>query len=255
MDKNKIEYIQLLAQKFENKDFIPKDPISFPHLFQEKKDIEIAAFVAQWLAYGKRELFLKVLEMLSIEMNLQPFDYIANRRFERLSSDNNCLYRFFKRKDFYSLCQSLYNIYIIRAKGEKSFEDVLRENLNMGKNIDTLMVINEIQKLFIDVKGIPNNTKSSCKRLCMFLRWMVRMDSEVDFGIWHIVRPEQLIIPLDVHVFRQSRLLGLTSRNDASMRTAIDITNSLKEIFPTDPTKADFALFGLGVNSTGSSLD
>lgn len=255
MDKEKIKYIKNLAQKFENKDFISTDPISFPHLFKEKKDIEIAAFVAQWLAYGKRELFLKVLNTLAIEMDYKPFNFIANREFRKWSTDNNCLYRFFKKKDFYFLCQSLYNIYIIEGKGEKSFEDILLERLQTRENYDTLLVISEIENLFINIKGIPSNTKSACKRICMFLRWMIRRSSPVDFGIWHLLKQEQLIIPLDTHVFRQSRLLGLTSRNDVSMKTAIDITNKLKEIFPTDPTKADFALFGLGINSTKTTKE
>ncbi|MGP1514997.1 MAG: TIGR02757 family protein [Bacteroidales bacterium] len=249
MDKGIIIHLQKLAFKYETIDFIPQDPISFPYHYKEKKDIEIAAFIAQWLAYGKRELFLKVLNSLYEEINDSPYAYIVNRGFEKFKSDSSCMYRFYKKKDFYSLCESLHNIYAVEGKGEMSMEEVLHKHLKNNKTIDCLIVIQTIQKFFLDVKGIPKDTKSSCKRLCMFLRWMVRKNSPVDFGIWNLISPQQLIIPLDVHVFRQSKNLYLTKRNDTSIKTALEITSNLKKVFPFDPTKVDFALFSLGVNS------
>ena len=249
MEQNTAILLQNLAQKYETKDFIAKDPVSFPHLFKETKDIEIAAFVAQWLAYGKRELFLKVLQQIGEEMNFSPYTYIHNRGFERFDGDNTCLYRFYKKKDFYLLCDSLYNIYFNIGKGEKTMQDVLKQRLQKEKTDDCLLLLAEIEAIFKQINGIPQDTKSACKRLCMFLRWMVRKNSAVDFGLWDVIDTKDLIIPLDVHVFRQSKQLNLTDRNDATMKTALQITNNLKKVFPFDPVKADFALFGIGIDN------
>ncbi|MCF0210432.1 MAG: TIGR02757 family protein [Bacteroidales bacterium] len=242
MNTDTTKTLQSLAKKYNTKDFIPADPISFPHRYLEKKDIEIAAFIAQWLAYGKRELFLRVLDSLGKEMGESPFLYIAQQKYISYKDDDTNLYRFYKKKDFYHLCSCLYDIYITKGKGEKSMEEIIR-----GNNLQS--VLENLISLFPDVKGIPQNTKSACKRLCMFLRWMVRNDNIVDFGIWQIISPKDLIIPLDTHVFQQSKRLGLTTRNDASFKTAIEITENLRKVFPSDPTIADFALFGYGVNN------
>ena len=209
--------------------------MSFPHRYSERKDIEVAAFIAQWLAYGRRDLFLKVLDKIGCQMGESPYQYIMNGEFEKCNGNDTCLYRFYTLADFYSLCKTLQNIY----SEFDSLESVVeKENILSG-----------FTKRFSEVKGIPMDTKSACKRLCMFLRWMVRKNSPVDFGLWNSISPDKLIIPVDVHVFRQSRLLGLTSAVSVSMKTALEITDKLKEVFPSDPLKGDFALFGLGIYS------
>ncbi|MBQ7984028.1 MAG: TIGR02757 family protein [Bacteroidales bacterium] len=251
MEQSTAVLLQNLALKYETESFIPSDPVSFPHRWTDKKDIEISAFTAQWLAYGKRELFLKVLNSIGAQFGKSPYTYIINRGFENYRGDMSCLYRFYKKHDFYCLCDTLYNIYAVLGEKKKDMEEVLqtmlhKENITQAKTSD---VINLLGKIFSDVNGIPSESKSACKRLCMFLRWMVRKQSAVDFGIWNIVKPQDLIVPLDVHVFRQSVQLGLTKRKDASMKTALEITENLKQVFPTDPVKADFALFGYGVNA------
>lgn len=110
--------------------------------------------------------------------------------------------------------------------------------------------LEQLQRLFGDVKGVPDmETKSGCKRLCMFLRWMCRHGSPVDFGLWTICDPRNLIIPLDTHVHKQALRLGLVKRRTPDLQTAIEITDRFAEIFPDDPTKGDFALFGYGVNN------
>lgn len=237
-----------LAEKYETEDFIHSDPISFPHRYRKKEDVEIAAMIASWLAYGKRELFLRVLDDLSKDFNDSPFGFIRQQKYKKYQYDNTCLYRFYKKKDYYLLCQRLYNIYF-GDEQETNMQMKLSKLLNTNKTDDCILVLQKLIYLFDSVVGIPQNTLSACKRLCMFLRWMVRKDSPVDFGIWDIIDAQNLIIPVDVHVFRQSSLLRLTSRHSVDMKTAIEITEHLKEVFPNDPLKADFALFGYGVNN------
>ena len=237
-----------LADRYETAEFIADDPVGAAHNTKDKRNTEITAFVSQWLAYGKREMFLKVMARISQDMGINPHQYIGNRDFERFKGDNTCLYRFYTNHDYYCICERLHNVYFNEGKGVMSMEDVLKKHLKTKGQTDCISVIRQIEELFKGVKGIPKDTASACKRLCMFLRWMVRKNSPVDYGLWDIVQAKDLIIPLDTHVFKQSRKLGLTLRNDTSMKTALEITNNLKHIFPSDPVRADFALFGLGID-------
>lgn len=242
------DYLIRLAEKYNTEDFIKDDPVSFPHRFKEKKDIEISAFIAQWIAYGKRELFLKVLDDLYQEMD-NPYLYLKNRDFNTYKNNSSNLYRFYTYNDFYVLCDELYNIYFTLGQGKKDMEEVIKDLLVKEKSpIDTENVLLAIIHLFPFSKGIPKNLSSACKRLCMFLRWMVRNDGIVDFGIWNVLKPNDLIIPVDTHVYQEALNLNLTKRKTADFKTAIEITNNLKKVFPDDVCLGDFALFGYGVN-------
>ncbi len=242
------DYLIRLAEKYNTTDFIKDDPVSFPHRFKEKKDIEITAFIAQWIAYGRREMFLKILDRFYIEMP-QPYLYIKNKAYEKYKDNYNNLYRFYTCNDFYSLCEDLHNLYFVLGKEGKDMETVIKEKLQReGKEINTENVLMAITSLFQSTKGIPKNLSSACKRLCMFLRWMIRKDGIVDFGIWDILKPKDIIIPVDTHVYHQALKLGLTDRKTADFRTALEISNKLKEVFPEDVGLGDFALFGYGVD-------
>jgi uncharacterized protein (TIGR02757 family) len=128
-------------------------------------------------------------------------------------------------------------------------EDVLIKKINKQReDITFIDVLNGLISLFIGVKGVPQDTSSACKRLCMFLRWLVRDDGIVDLGLWHIIDKKDLIIPLDTHVFQIATRLNIINKKTSNFHTAQEITNKMKEVFDTDPTKADFALFGFGVN-------
>ena len=244
-----IEY----AKTYNIKEFIETDPIQFPHHYQDKKDIEISAFISSWLAYGNRKAILKTLGDIHKEFDntdyLSPFNYIKERGFERYRGDEKSLYRFYKNKDFYNLCQTLFTIYI--EEKNQSLEDKIEKQIKKENQSDNpcLDVINAIILIFKEVEGIPINNTSACKRLCMLLRWLVRNDNIVDLGIWTIIEPKDLIIPVDTHVHRQALRLGLTFSKQANMKTAIEITNNIKTIFPLDPGLADFSLFGYGVNN------
>ncbi|MBO6118525.1 MAG: TIGR02757 family protein [Bacteroidales bacterium] len=238
-----------LALKYETTEFISDDPVSFPHRYKEVCDIEISAFIAQWLAYGKREMFLRVLDMLGQKMGTSPHLYIKNRGFEEFKDDDTCLYRFYKKRDLYFLCSKLHEVYFECYGGGLTMQEVLKKRIDTDFPCSFKAVLECLASIFGSVNGIPDNTASACKRLCMFLRWMVRKSSPVDFGLWNIVKTEDLIIPLDTHVFQQSKRFNLTMRKNADFKTAVEITEGLKQIFPNDPVRADFALFGYGVNN------
>ncbi|MDR0971135.1 MAG: TIGR02757 family protein [Bacteroidales bacterium] len=243
-----IEY----SKRYNNKDFILNDPIQFPHLYKEKKDIEISAFISSWLSYGNRKQIIKTLEIIHKEFalyNNSPYQFIKEKGFVKYKNNPSCLYRFYTFNDYYNLCLTLYNIYEKYSSLEKAIEEKQKENKE-GNN--SIVILKIIITMFKDVKGIPNNITSACKRLCMFLRWMIRNDGIVDFGLWNILEPKDLIIPLDTHVHKEALFLQLTTIKQPSLKTALQITENLKTIFPSDPLLGDFALFGYGINKSAT---
>jgi len=227
------------ANQYETPDFMLNDPIQIPKRYTRKQDIEIAAFITSWLSYGNRKSLLTVLNKIDNGLfEGKPYEYIMSGKWKTVKDAELNLYRFYKWLDFYNLCDALHGIYT--------------EYSDMEECLCTYTELTAIQAImlrFVDVKGIPANASSACKRLNMFLRWMIRKDSPVDFGIWLRFSPADLIIPLDTHVYRIGLELGLTQRKCPDMITAIEITNALKQIFPNDPCRGDFALYGYGVNN------
>ncbi len=236
-----------LVKIYENEDFIKDDPVQFLHRYKDKKDIELAGFMASLLAYGSRKQFIKKLNDLLINIaNNEPLNFIRN--FEpKIIGDFN--YRFGKPNDFVSIFEilkELYNssdgleeLFSYGYKQNKIFEVVVdyfyaRANKNVGQGFYHM---------------IPNpHNGGAMKRMCMYLRWMVRKNP-VDVGIWSFMSPSELYIPLDVHVGRVSRQMGLLTRNANDFKSVIELTNKLKEFCPEDPVKYDFAMFGYGVNN------
>lgn len=233
------KYIQAWAKEYETTDFIQTDPIQIPKRYTDKCDIEISAFVTAWLAYGNRKAFLSVLNMIDLKLfEGKPYEYIMSAKWERADGGERNLYRFYKWLDFYNLCDALKTVY-------SNFEDMEACFLSNPQHT----ALQAIMQHFGAVKGIPSQSNSACKKLNMFLRWMIRQNSPVDIGVWKKYSPKDLIIPLDTHVYRIALELGLTQRKTADMKTAIEITEALKLIFPNDPCKGDFALYGYGVNN------
>lgn len=237
-----IEY----AREYNTKDFIDKDPIRFPRMYNEIRDIEISGFISSWMAYGNRNVILNTLEKIHLEFRESPYNYIRDREFEKYYNSNKPLYRFYKEEDYYNLCNRFYKIYILDnyPSLEVNIIEIFPE-INQNK----LGLIQSILDIFLSIRGIPKDTSSACKRVSMFLRWMVRGDGIVDLGVWKSFSPKDLILPLDTHSYRISKELGLTNRNTADMKTALEITEKLEKIFPQDPSLGDFALFGYGVNN------
>ncbi|MDR1726260.1 MAG: TIGR02757 family protein [Bacteroidales bacterium] len=223
--------------------FITDDPVQFPHRYVNKTDIEISAFIASWLAYGNRKSFIKVLNIIHKDFIPSPTDYIKSKHYQHYENDFSSLYRFYKKNDFFSLCSVLSDIY----SNNQSMEDDIKKYIN-EKTFENVLKYFNIK--FQNVNGIPKDNKSACKRLCMLLRWLVRKEGDVDLGIWNILTPSQLIIPVDTHVYQVAKNLNITNRNVVDMKTAEQITKFLLQIFPNDPCLGDFALFGFGVEPT-----
>ena len=236
MDDNVIAQLRTAARRCECPSFIEGDPIRFPHRYASEHDIEVSAFVSAWMAYGSRKVFLGVLEKLHGIMDASggPYRFIVSESWRYLS-DEGCLYRFYKWADFSMLCKRLTDVYSRMDSLEQLF--VPGEPLERG--------VLRLCREFEGVNGIPvPGSTSANKRLYMFLRWMVRKGSPVDFGIWTRVTPAQLLVPVDTHVYAVAKSLGLTARNSADLKTSVEITGQMAQIWPDDPARGDFALYG-----------
>lgn len=246
MDKALISQLQAWAKEYNNPEFIHDDPSQFPHRFSTKQDIEISGFLAAWLAFGRREHINAKAEELLCLMKNSPYEFIMNapvslndiKDMAERTGSRNTFYRFYTYGDVYKMLRRLHEIY----SRYDSLEDAVIDT-------DGTHVIKKLSLLFEGIRGIPAiNGNSACKKLAMFLRWMIRNDSIVDMGIWkNAASPEELVIPLDTHVFQLSKELGIIQSNSATWKTAVEITEALKEAFPGDPCLGDFALFGYDI--------
>ena len=224
------------AQQYECPAFIDGDPVQFPHRYSERHDIEVSAFISAWMAYGSRKVFLGVLDRLHKMMDAAggPYRYVISESWRYLGHEG-CLYRFYKWADFSLLCERLAIVY----SRMDSLEDLFVPGEALEKGVMNMC------REFDGVNGIPvPGSTSANKRLYMFLRWMVRKGSPVDFGIWTHVTPAQLLVPVDTHVYAVAKSLGLTARSSADLKTSIEITGKMAEIWPDDPARGDFALYG-----------
>ena len=236
--------------EYETKDFIKDDPVQFIHKFENKEDKEIAGFIASMFAYGKREVFIAKLNHIFSLMENKPLDFVKS--FDCKNSNLcGCDYRFSKDCDFVQIIKVLNNLYT----ENETLETLFKHNYN-GEVWQMFQGVVDYFYSHIDMevtKGfyhmLPNpEKKSAMKRMNMLLRWFVRK-SAVDIGIWDFIPTSELLIPLDTHVAKISRKLGLLKRNDNGYESVIEITNNLKKFDPIDPIKYDFALFGYGVNN------
>ena len=232
------------------KEFIANDPVQFIHSFTEKNDIEVAAILASVIAWGNRKMIIRSgNRMLFDMMNGKPYDYVMKGLWESLDATAN-IHRTFFVRDFIYLCRGLQNIYLHHNSLESLFVDK-----DMWNGIETLRIMlaqangNATTRHISNPVAKPGKPASACKRMHMMLRWLVRNDGIVDIGVWKDISPSQLMIPLDVHVARTARMLGLVDRKQNDRRTVEELTAHLRELSPDDPVKYDFALFGVGVES------
>ena len=231
-----------LVKKYETKDFIKDDPIQFPHRFKKKEDIEISAFISSLFAFGRREMFIKKLDRL-FSLSSSPYELILDYKKYNLS---DFLYRFIKSTDLVELLKILNKLYCL---DKSSLEELFYQKKDRFKKVTDYFYSNCAcpgSTGFCFMFAKPEN-KSALKRINMFLRWMVR-GGEVDFNLWKTIKKSELIIPLDTHVARISREFKLLNRKQNDFKSAIELTEKLKEFDSSDPVKYDFALFGLGVN-------
>jgi uncharacterized protein (TIGR02757 family) len=238
--------------EYNRPDFITLDPISIPHRFSKKEDIEISGFIAAILAWGQRKTIInKCLELFAM-MDNDPYQFMIHHAESDLKPFLNFKHRTFNDID------TLYFIHFFSwfYKNHKSLEQAFLIGQN-GASDAMYSILVQFHTFFFSLADAPSRTKkhiatpqrkAACKRINMFLRWMVRSDDKgVDFGIWNKINPSQLICPCDLHVDRVGRKLGLITRRQTDWQTAIELTDKLREFDPEDPVKYDFALFGLGV--------
>lgn len=230
--------------------FIEADPVSIPHRFSKRQDIEIAGLFAAVLAWGQRKTILNKCSQLLNMMDNDPYQFVRSHTLRDVKPFTEFKHRTFNGTDALYFLQFLKHFYKTNDSLERLFAvDQREDTLEKG-------LIN-FHEMFFSLPDYPARTrkhiatpvrKSTCKRLAMYLRWMVRNDQQgVDFGIWKTVLPSQLVCPCDVHVERVARKLGLVKRKQTDWQLALELTRSLSELDPHDPVKYDFALFGLGV--------
>lgn len=245
------DFFNKKVKEYNRPSFIASDPVCIPHLFTKKQDIEIAGFFAAIFAWGNRTTIINKSKQLMQLMQMQPHSFCLHATANELKKLEGFKHRTFNTTDLlycieffkrhYSVYESLENAFMPANQPPRSIEEAL----------------SYFHHYFFAIEDAPLRTKkhistpekgSSCKRLNMFLRWMVRKDkSGVDFGIWKNIQPSQLICPIDVHVARVAKRFNLLDRKQMDWLAAEELTNYLKKLDPNDPAKYDFALFGLGV--------
>lgn len=214
------------SEEYNNPDYFLNDPIIFPKHFAEKlnsceaslQDVEISGILSAHLAWGRRDMIVRDCNRMLDVMEWKPLEYLLRGKYK---DDETSLHRTIKWSEFAHICTNLNQFY----QNNSSLE-----NLEPG----------EIREI---VFGKTTSPKAANKKIHMFRRWMVRNDGIVDLGVWKNIDPACLIIPLDVHVHRTALELGITQRRSADLTTAMEITDFLREVFPADPCKGDFALF------------
>lgn len=255
--KDKIKNIlDSYAEKYDTEDFIKDDPVQFVHLYKTAEDTELAGFIASMFAYGKREVFISKLKTF-FERVESPYNFIKSFDEDDVFL-NNFDYRFSKGVDFVQILKILKNL---ENEGE-TLQTLFRYSYdNTGTVIGMFQGVTDYFYSNADMnitQGfyhlLPNPSKNGAmKRMNMMLRWFVRK-SPVDKGIWTFIDKSELIIPLDVHVGNISRKIGLLERKNNDMKSAVEITEKLKEFDEKDPVKYDFALFGIGVNGAENNI-
>jgi len=253
MKKSELKsYLDKKVIEYNNSDFVSQDPISIPHSYTKKQDIEITAFWVSMLSWGLRKTIINKSKELFGIMGESPHEFIINH-----SEKDRAKFESFKHRTF-QFTDTLYFLdYLQRYyRGHDSLEEAFTKHLN-DKSENVEKAISGFHDDFFAIDYAPQRTRkhvatpvrgSTCKRINMFLRWMVRDASTgVDFGLWDSLQPSQLLMPLDVHVDRVGRKHKLIKRKQRDFQTVLELTKALKKFDPEDPVKYDFALFGMGV--------
>ncbi|MCF8228626.1 MAG: TIGR02757 family protein [Bacteroidales bacterium] len=221
------------------------DPVSIPHLFKKKEDIEIAAYLAATIAWGQRKTIIRNALSLMAMMDNAPHDFVLNANDADFKKFLGFVHRTFNGSDCIYFLNALQNIYVKHGGLEKCFEE---KDVKEG--------ILKFRKIFFELPHLPRTQKhlanpaagASAKRINMFLRWMIRDDGAgIDFGIWRIFTPSQLYCPLDIHSGNAARKLGLLKRKQNDWKAVEELTRNLRNFDAEDPVKYDIALFALGV--------
>lgn len=252
------EFLESKVLEYNTLDFIENDPICIPRGFSKPQDIEIAGFFAAVFAWGQRPTIIRKCQEFLERMDNDPHRFVLGHTEKDLKRFLTFRHRTFNPTD------ALYFIRFFRwfYRRHKSLSEAFPVEAT-APHVGPALI--SFHNVFFSLPEFPERTrkhistpdrKSTCKRLNMYLRWMVRSDDKgVDFGLWKTIRPDQLICPFDLHVDRVSRQLRLIRRKQTDWLTAVELTEALRQYDPVDPVKYDFALFGVGVNEFNSAAD
>ena len=237
--------------KYNTLSFIETDPIQIPHSFSKKENIEISAFLAATIAWGRRDMIIKNAKKMMQVLDNNPHDFIINASEKDFENIEPFVHRTFQHVDFVFFLKSLQNIY----KNKGGLHSVFYEGYKNNKSIKDSIV--NFRKEFFSIphpnrteKHVANvNKNSAAKRINLFLMWLIRRDNiGVHFGLWDDFSPADLMLPLDVHTAKMSRALELLSRSQNDWKAVAELTKNLQKFDPNDPTKYDFAIFGLDLD-------
>jgi uncharacterized protein (TIGR02757 family) len=246
------DFLDRKVEEYNQASFIENDPICVPHEFSKKQDIEIAGFFAAIFAWGNRKTIIQKARELMQLMDHSPYEFIRHHRIRDLKRLTEFKHRTFNATDLLYFIEFLKFHYT----DNDSLESAFSKWMNAGDpTIEN--ALDGFYSYFFSLENNPARThkhiaapqkNSGCKRLNMFLRWMIRKDNKsVDFGIWKLISQTQLICPIDLHVARVAKRFGLVTRNQTDWQAALELTGHLRKLDKSDPVKYDFALFGLGV--------
>ena len=263
--KNRFDMLKITLdafyRHFDLKRTIVFDPVELPHRYTDPRDQETSGFIASCLSYGRVDLFKPVIGKILRAASTGPYEYFFNFHVRRDAQfAGGISYRMNTARDITAFLHLL----SVFLRQNRSLGEFFRHNFKK-EDPNVINVLSAFVKVFYagdtsPVYGqnirpagllqlLPSPDKgSTCKRSHMFLRWMVRAGDGIDFGLWTFIPRDKLIIPLDTHIARIARHLGLTKRKTLNIKTAMDITNSLKRFDPDDPVKYDFALCHLGIS-------
>jgi uncharacterized protein (TIGR02757 family) len=234
--------LSYLSEKYETEEFLIGDPSWFMHQVAGESNQELLAFIAASLSYGSRKQFMPKIQFILDCSGGNVREWLMSGRFKSdIPRTGKCFYRLYTCATMHDMLCALQEL-VLAYGSLKAFVGKCTCYEAIGK------IVGYFSARDVEVI-IPKNTKSSCKRLCMFMRWMVRDGSPVDLGLWSdIIDKRTLIMPMDTHVMQEANRLGLLTSKTATMATAMKLTESLRTLFPEDPLKGDFALFGVGVD-------
>ena len=237
--------LELWYKKVCTIDFIASDPVRFLHRYKKREDIEIAAFLSAVIAWGRRDLILRSGEKMFAFLGSSPYKFITSGEYKKLKNAN--IHRTFFESDLKYFCQGFAHIYNKYMNLEKLFLSAadIWEGITIFRN-EMAAANNSKYSIHIANPGLDGENGSACKRFNLALRWLVRK-GPVDLGLWKSIKPSSLYIPLDVHVARTARKLGLLERKSNDKKAVIELTENLRLLCPEDPVKYDFALFGMGI--------
>lgn len=253
--QNLVEFFNRKVEEYNRPSFIAADPVCIPHLFTKKQDVEIAGFFAAIFAWGNRTTIInKSMELLQL-MGMAPHDFIVSHTEADIKKLLQFKHRTFNTTDLLYFIAFLQHHYSQHNSLEDAFVQHKPAGIVFDEAVEPMLI--GFHNYFFSMNDMPARTRkhiatpaknSTCKRLNMYLRWMVRNDKKgVDFGIWKKIKPAQLICPVDVHVARVAKRFNLLTRKQVDWQAAVELTQYLRKLDATDPVKYDFALFGLGV--------